>query len=91
VRTFALEGVAGTARDSRMSRCLICGRRGAAVIAWTTSPTRITLCSIDRQRWQSKGIPIRPDRPGTRAAASSSGDARPWTAAANAVRASRAA
>ena len=39
----------------------------------------------------TNGIEISPDRPGTRAAASSSGDARPWTAAANAVRAGRAA
>ena len=74
-----------------MSKCLICGRRGAAVIAWTTMPTHLILCSIDRQRWQSKGIPIRPDRPGASRPVPPLGSERSRTAATNAVRVSRAA
>jgi hypothetical protein len=45
--------------------CLVCTRReGTVVVAWTTNPIRLALCSSCQDRWQSVySIPIRPDIP----------------------------
>ena len=73
--------------------CLVCQREGAEVVtAWTTRPVQVALCAVDQHRWQSVfGIEIRPDRPGASRPVPPLGSERSRTAAANAVRVSRAA